>query len=159
MTYLAWKLVHVISVVLFLGNITTGLFWAARAHRTHRFDQIASTFDSIIRSDRWFTVPGVIGILLSGVAAAGSANLPILGTGWILWPIILFSISGIVFGMRVAPLHRRIVRLALDTSDADAAWANYVATFRKWEFWGLVALLTPVAALVIMVLKPSLPGL
>jgi len=29
-----WRLFHVLSVVLFLGNLITGLFWAAHATRT-----------------------------------------------------------------------------------------------------------------------------
>lgn len=29
MSYLLWKLLHYAAVVLFLGNIITGLFWMA----------------------------------------------------------------------------------------------------------------------------------
>jgi len=35
-------------------------------------------------------------------------------------------------------------------------WARYHRLARVWELWGAVALVTPVAALVLMVLKPSL---
>lgn len=107
-SYLVWKLIHIASVIIFVGNITTGLFWAAHSHRTRNFSLIAPAFEGIIRSDRWFTIPGVIGILIGGFAAAIDGNLPILATGWILWPIILFSISGIAFGAWVEPLQRRI---------------------------------------------------
>ena len=159
MTYLTWKLLHIASVIIFLGNITTGLFWAAQAHRTRDFRVITSTFEGIIRSDRWFTIPGVIGIIVTGFALALNARTPILGTGWIFWPIILFTISGIVFGVWVAPLQRNIVRLAQTAESSARVWDTYEANYRRWELWGLVALLTPVAALVIMVLKPFLPTL
>lgn len=159
MSYLVWKLLHIASVIIFLGNITTGLFWAAHAHKTRDFALIASTFDGIIRSDRWFTIPGVIGILISGIVAAIDGNLPILGTGWILWPIILFSISGIVFGIWVAPLQRKIVNLTRTVDFSEQAWESYGEIYKRWELWGLVALVTPAVAVVIMVLKPSLPGL
>jgi uncharacterized membrane protein len=62
MSYELWKPLHIRSVILFLGNITTGLFWATRANKTRDFSQIASTFENIIRSDRLFTIPGVFGI-------------------------------------------------------------------------------------------------
>ena len=159
MTYLVLKLLHVVSVVVFLGNITTGLYWARHAHKSRDFRLIASAFDGIIRSDRLFTAPGVMGILVSGVAAAVVAKLPLLGTGWILWPIVLFSISGAVFGLWVAPLQRQILETARGAESLDSAWPTYDALFRRWEAWGLVALLTPIAALVIMVLKPGLPGI
>jgi hypothetical protein len=39
--------------------------------------------DGLIRSDRWFTTPCVVVILISGIVAAGRAGPPILGTGWL----------------------------------------------------------------------------
>jgi len=153
------KLLHVTSVVIFLGNITTGLFWANRAHKTRDFKLIALAFDGIIRSDRLFTGPGVAGILVTGFAGAIVAKYPILSTGWILWPIILFSISGLVFGVWVAPLQRRIRDAAHAADSTGLTWEEYAKQYKKWEKWGLVALITPVAAMVIMVLKPALPGI
>ena len=159
MAYLLLKLLHIASVVVFLGNILTGLFWAAHANRSRDFPLIASTFQGIIRSDRIFTTPAVVGILVSGVAAAVIAHMPLLRTGWILWPIVLFSISGAAFGMRVAPLQRRLAALAGEQEDDNESWEQYEQLYRKWELWGLVAIVTPAAALVIMVLKPSIPAL
>lgn len=159
MSYAAWKLVHVAAVILFLGNITTGVFWANHAHRSRDLRLIASTFEGISRSDRWFTMPGVFGIVLGGVAAAVEGNLPILGTGWILWPIVLFSISGIIFGARVAPLQRKIAEVARAADSSADAWDSYETIYRRWELWGLLALFAPAIAMAIMVLKPSLPGL
>ena len=159
MSYAAWKLLHVAAVILFLGNITTGVFWAAHAHRSRDWRLIASTFEGITRSDRWFTIPGVIGIVVGGMASAIKGNLPILGTGWILWPIVLLSISGILFGARVGPLQRRIAEVARAGDSSPEAWETYTALYRRWELWGLLALITPVVAMGIMVLKPALPGL
>jgi hypothetical protein len=39
---------------------------------------------STIRSDRLFTIPGVVGIIVAGVATAIVGKRPILGTRWIL---------------------------------------------------------------------------
>ena len=158
MTYLLLKLLHIVSVVAFLGNIVTGLFWASHARRTRDFPLIAATFEGIIRSDRIFTTPGVIGILVSGIVAAYLAGFPLLRTGWIFWPIVLFSISGAVFGMRIAPLQRRIAALARAPEEGGQSWPEFEQLYRQWETWGLVAIATPVAALVIMVLKPSIPA-
>lgn len=162
MTYLVWKFVHIASVILFVGNITTGVFWGSHANRSRDFRVIAATFDGIMRSDRLFTMPGVIGIVLSGVVAAIIGGLPILGTGWILWGIVLFSIAGIVFGTRVAPRQREIAALARTTTESieasEAGWKSYDELYRSWALWGWVALLAPVAAVIIMVVKPQLPA-
>ena len=160
MLYLILKLLHIIAVILFLGNITTGLFWKFHADRANDPRIIAHAFEGIIRSDRWFTIPGVVVIVLAGFGAAIIGHFPILGTGWILWSIILFSISGVVFSWRVAPLQVRIANLAkaaIGTGQMD--WDLYHTLSRAWELWGLVALLTPVAAVILMVLKPNLPAL
>ncbi|HET9950308.1 MAG TPA: DUF2269 family protein [Candidatus Eisenbacteria bacterium] len=150
-----FKLFHVASVIAFLGNITTGLFWHAHAVRTRNAAILAHTMDGIIRSDRIFTMPGVIGIIVFGFAAAGTKGLPILHTGWILWTIVLFSISGLVFMARVAPLQRKLRTIAAAGAESrtfDAA--AYHALARQWEIWGAVALFTPLAGLALMVLKP-----
>ena len=154
--YLAMKTLHVLAVILFLGNIITGLFWKAHGDRTGDPRIIAHTLEGIIRSDRWFTIPGVIFIVGFGVAAAVIGGLPILGTGWIWQSIILFGISGLVFMLQVAPLQRRLLALAAAAVGAQR-WeaAAYRRLSRRWEFWGIVAILTPLAALGLIVYKPG----
>ena len=154
--YLAMKTLHVLAVVLFLGNIITGIFWKAHGDRTADPRIIAHTLEGIIRSDRWFTIPGVVLILGFGVAAAIIGGLPILGTGWIWQSIALFTVSGLAFMLQVAPLQRRLQDLA-SAGLGGGSWdqASYHRLSRRWEFWGLVATLTPLAALVLMVYKPG----
>jgi uncharacterized membrane protein len=155
--YLLLKLFHVAAVIAFLGNITTGLFWHAHAARTRDLKLLAHTMDGIIRSDRLFTVPGVVGIIVSGCAVAIHAGLPILRTGWILWTLIAFSVSGLIFMFRVAPLQRQLRALAQAGEQSHAfEYARYHALAVRWEVWGAAALLTPLAGLVLMILKPSL---
>ena len=160
MLYLIFKFFHIAAVILFLGNIITGLFWKAHADRTRDPRVIEHTLVGIIRSDRWFTIPGVVAILIGGFGAAIVAQIPILGTGWILWSIVLFSLSGLAFSLRVAPLQTQLATLArAGVESGQFDWARYHSLSRTWELWGLFALLTPVAAVVLMVLKPTLPAL
>lgn len=159
MAYLIWKLVHVLSVILFVGNIVTGIFWATNAVRSNDYRAMESTFDGIIRADRWFTTPGVLGLLASGIVAAFLGELSILGTGWILWGVALLVISGAAFGMRVAPLQRELVRLARDAVHDEGAKASFREHYRSWQIWGSIAVLAPLVAVAVMVLKPNLPAL
>ena len=109
MLYLILKSLHVISVVLFLGNIITGVFWKVHADITGDLRARAQALDGIVKSDRLFTVPGVFAIIITGVWMAMHAHLPLLGTKWILWSLILFGISGICFGAFVAPLQKKLL--------------------------------------------------
>jgi uncharacterized membrane protein len=154
--YLAMKTLHVLAVVLFLGNIITGIFWKVHGDRTADPRIIAHTLEGIIRSDRWFTIPGVVLILGFGVGAAVIGGFPILGTGWIWQSIALFAVSGLAFMLQVAPLQRRLQALA-SVGVGGGPWDEvaYRRLSRRWELWGVVALVTPLAALVLMVYKPS----
>ena len=155
--YLVMKLLHVASVVAFLGNITTGLFWHRHAARTRDPRLLFHVMDGIIRSDRWFTLPGVLMIIVTGFAAAGMGGYPVLRTPWIAASIVLFSISGVLFGVRVAPLQKQLREMARKGLDAGTFdYAAYHALAQRWEAWGAVALVTPLLAMVLMVLKPVL---
>lgn len=154
--YLLCKTLHLLGVVAFLGNIVTGLFWKAHADRTGEPRIIAHALDGIIRSDRWFTIPGVMGILVFGILTAILGRLPLLRTPWILWSIVLFTLSGVAFGAQVAPLQVKLRALAKAAADGGP-WdeAQYHRLSRRWELWGLFATLTPLVAFALMVFKPA----
>ena len=156
--YLWFKLIHVTAVVAFLGNITTGVFWHRHAARTRDPRILAHTMDGIIRSDRIFTMPGVIAIIVFGVLGAMHGNFPILRTGWILWTLILFSISGIVFMARLVPIQKKLRAMANDGAQTGGTfdYAAYHAVAKQWEAWGAIALFAPLIGMALMVLKPNL---
>ena len=158
MLYLGFKLVHIAAVILFLGNIITGLFWKMHADRTRSPQVIAHTFEGIIRSDRWFTLPSIIVILIGGFASAIVGRIPILGTGWILWSIALFTLSGLAFSFRVAPLQAKLATLARTSGGTNSLIGPATIPCRGRGRGGVFALLAPVAAVVLMVFKPTLPA-
>ena len=161
MLYLVLKLVHVGAVVMFLGNITTGIFWKRHADRTRDARLIANTMEGIIGSDRLFTIPGVVLIVAAGIAAAIRGHYPLLRTGWILWALVLFALSGVAFMAQVAPLQRQLLAAAREgaAAGAPAWWERYEALSRRWDLWGAIALVLPLIAMALMILKPGLPGL
>lgn len=154
MYYSYFKLIHLVAVVIFLGNIITGLFWMYVAVKTKDLKIINFTIKGIIKADRYFTIPGVILITAGGFLAAIYGQLPILKTGWIFWSIIMFSISGLAFAFKVAPLQKRIYNLTLDEeTSTDFDWVNFHKAYLQWDIWGFISLLTPVLAFVMMILK------
>jgi uncharacterized membrane protein len=80
--------------------------------------------------------------------------MPVLGTGWILWSIILFIISGIAFMAKLVPLQKKLAALASDKENFN--WGEYHKLSKQWDFWGYVALLTPWIATILMVIKPNI---
>jgi uncharacterized membrane protein len=151
--YLLLKLLHIFAVIVFMGNLYTGLFWMKQADKTNDPNIISFTMKNINKSDQWFTVPGVIIITSAGFLAAIYASTPLLRTGWIFWPIVLFTLSGIIFSARLIPLQKKIYRLSAAAEKEEFDWKNYRQFLGQWEWWGHIALLMPVISLVMMVLK------
>jgi uncharacterized membrane protein len=141
-------------VIIFLGNITIGFFWKMFAEKTKDPDKIAFAFKGIIKADRYFTLPGVIGITIFGVGLAMHAGMPLLSTGWILWSIILFSISGVAFMVKLVPLQKQLAALASDKEKFN--WDEYHKLAKQWDLWGYIALITPWLAVILMVIKPNI---
>jgi uncharacterized membrane protein len=154
MNYTYLKLIHLLAVTIFLGNIIIGLFWMRIAVKTRDLRIINFTIKGIITADRYFTIPGVIIITTFGILAAVYGHFPLLRTGWIFWSIILFSISGLAFGFKVAPIQKIILNLTLNNENANAFdWYYFQKKYIEWEVWGLIALITPLAAFIMMTLK------
>ena len=154
MDYSFLKLIHLIAVMIFLGNIITGLFWMHIAVKTKDLKIITFAMKGIIKADRYFTIPGVVIIIAGGFLTAIYGHFPILRTGWIIWSIIMFSTSGLVFAFKVVPLQTKIYHLTLNKeSSIDFNWENFRKVYLAWDIWGLIALLTPLAAFVMMILK------
>jgi len=154
MIYSLLKLLHLAAVIIFLGNIITGHFWMHIALQTRDVKIILHTVKGVIRSDRLFTVPGVILIITAGLLAAISGSLPVLRTGWIFWSIILFSISGFVFTLKLVPLQKKIYNLIVSQDVLnDSEWLFLKKVYLDWVIWALIAMAVVAGALVMMILK------
>jgi uncharacterized membrane protein len=153
--YIALKILHVFAVVIFVGNLITGILWKIHADQTKDPVIIRHTVAGLIRADRWFTIPGVVLLLIGGFGAAIVGGLPLVRTRWILAGIVLFTISGIAYMARVVPLQRQMLavsRAGVERGSMD--WEKYRAQSRSWNVWGTIALVAPVLALIGMIAKP-----
>lgn len=155
MLYLAPKALHITSVVLFLGNIITGVFWKVHADLTGELKTREQALDGIIKSDRWFTVPGVLLIVATGVSMALLAHLPMLSTLWIAASTALFGVSGLAFGIAVGPLQKKLLANVRAGLAGNPDETQYRVLSRAWGLWGIVATAAPLVALFLMVMKPA----
>lgn len=153
--YLTLKLLHIFGVVLFLGNIITAVLWKSLADRSNDARVIAYAMEGIIAADRYFTVPGVGLILVTGISLVITSGYSFLGTTWVWQSLVLFAISGIVFMGFLAPLQRRLRDVAVQGGRGGFDRVTYQRLSRQWAIWGSLATLAPLAALGLMVLKPT----
>jgi len=154
MVYLILVLIHVIAVVIFLGNITIAPFWKANAEKKKDRPLLVNAWEGIIRADKLFTMPGVIILLIFGIGAAAHLQYNFIETSWIFWSIILYVISGAAFMIKVVPIQKKIVALVKDES--NFSWDDYYKLAKQWDIWGSVATITPWIAVILMVIKPNI---
>jgi uncharacterized membrane protein len=151
MLYLTFKTLHILFSIIFIGNIVVAVFWKMYSDKTGDTKIIASTLKGIIKADKLFTMPGVIGLLIFGFAAQGVGRIPI-ESAWILWSIVLYVVSGIAFMAKVSPLQKKM--LALASVDGGFDPAKYRHLSLDWNIWGTVAVAAPIIAVILMVFKP-----
>jgi len=154
MIYFILVLIHVIAVIIFLGNITITPFWKLQAEKTKDRLHILNSWEGIIRADRLFTMPGVTILLIFGMGAALHGGFNLISTGWIFWSIILYVVSATVFMIRVVPIQKKIVAIAKDESKFN--FNEYGKLTKQWDVWGSVATITPWIVVILMVIKPSI---
>ena len=154
MVYFSSVLIHVIAVIIFLGNITITPFWKLHAEKIKDRLHILNIWEGIIRSDRFFTMPGMIILLIFGIGAAAHLKVNFIDTGWIFWSIIMYIISGASFMVKMVPIQKKIVALAKD--EARFGWDEYRKLTKQWDIWGSLATITPWIAVILMVLKPNI---
>lgn len=142
-------LLHSFAIIVFLGNIITELRWLYKATKTDNKETIRFAITEIIKGDRIFTLPCVFLITVTGSFVYG--QFPMAANRWLLFGIISYIISGIVYTVRVAPLQKKIAQLVSDTSSTLSN--GYKKAYASWNFWGWVALLAAVLALVFTTIK------
>jgi uncharacterized membrane protein len=154
--YLVLKVVHILAVVLFLGNIGLAMLCKLDADRTHNPVIIAHVLRGVVLGDRWITVPSAIVLAVSGVTMAIIAQLPLLHVSWIWQSLLLFLLSGALYVFPIGPDQRRLQALAQAACSEPASmdWVAYASLSRRWLRFGALAILAPAVALVLMVLKP-----
>jgi uncharacterized membrane protein len=153
MSYPFLKLLHVAAVIIFLGNIITGHFWMHLAIRSKDISILKHSVKGIMKSDQVFTIPAVIIIIGAGILAAFYGNISVLRTGWIVWSIGLFTLSGVIYSTRLSVILREMLLLTNDNTDPEKKWASINNLYKQWNIWAMIAILMPVTALIMMVLK------
>ncbi|MDH5632190.1 MAG: DUF2269 domain-containing protein [Gammaproteobacteria bacterium] len=148
------KILHILGIIIFYGNILISSWWKFMAVRTGKPEIIAFAQSQITRGDIWFTTLGSIVILITGVGNAHlHGNLPV-DTPWMMWGLWLFMASGIIWGVFMVPAQVRQARLAREFAGGGPIPDQYWRLERQWVLAGAIAKILPPLIIAIMVLKP-----
>jgi len=154
-TYLWLKSLHLLGVVLFLGNIIITGWWKFMADKTLNQQVIAFAQRQVTLTDFIFTAGGSVLVLAGGLGNAMLHGMPILQIRWLTWGFWLFNISGLIWIFILIPIQIRQAKLAKAFENGGEIPLVYWQLGKQWYIWGTVATLLPLMNLYWMVLKPN----
>ncbi len=152
MLYLLLKFVHVLGVVLLIGNVTITAVWKIFADKTRNVFTVKFAQKLVIEADWAFTVPGIVLIAFGGYGMAYVANIGLTTTPWLLWGQICFVLSGMMWLCILVPLQTVQYRLSKKFGEGEIP-ARYWRLGYLWLVWGVLATLPLLVAMYLMVTK------
>jgi uncharacterized membrane protein len=154
MSYNAFKVVHLIGVIAFLGNIIVTAVWKILADRTGDPRVIAHAQRLVSLTDWIFTAGGVVLILLGGYGMVFAAGIDPRGQLWLVLGQALFGASGLIWLIVLIPTQIAQARTARLFASGGTIPESYWRQARRWNVWGVIATLIPLANVYVMVFKP-----
>ena len=155
MSYNAWLTVHILGVVLFLGNIVVTAVWKMLADRTREPAVVAYAQRLVSITDVVFTATGATLIFTSGHVLAREFGGVFDGPLWITLGWSLFVASGVIWVVALIPIEVMQERMARAFRHEATIPERYWTLSRLWAGIGAVATVLPLLNLYVMVFKPD----
>lgn len=153
-TYLLFKTIHLLGVVVFLGNIIVTAWWKIMADRNGHPRVVAFAQRQVTLTDFLFTFGGVVLITVGGVGNVRFAHMDSARTAWLYWGEGLFAASGVIWIFILIPVQFMQAKLARKFEFADSIPEKYWQLNRIWAVFGVIATILPLLNLYWMVFKP-----
>ena len=136
MSYETFKVVHLLGVILFLGNIIVTGAWKVLADRTGEPRVIAYAQRVVTLTDWIFTAGGAALILIGAYGMAAVGHLDLRGSAWLIWGQAIFVASGVIWLIILIPTQILQARQA-------RAFADTRAPLRETPYGPMISCRTP----------------
>jgi uncharacterized membrane protein len=148
------RLLHLLGVILFVGNIVTAALWKMRADASGDLHAIAYAQRGVMFADYVFTAPGAALVLVTGLWLADLSGRNIFQTGWLFTALILLGVTLLIWLMELLPVQRRLIRVADEAVRTGRLDPGFRALSLRWTVFGIIAVLLPLVNVYLMVYKP-----
>ena len=148
------KSLHILGVILFLGNIIVSALWRLSAEKSKDILLIRHALKLINITDLIFTLPGAILIAFTGHMMASNFG-GIGGHPWIYHSYALLTVSALIWLAGLLPLQRKQTKLLQEEGTDTHLSQKFTRLTKWWSILGLVATILPLIALILMVVRPD----
>lgn len=148
------KTLHILGIVLFLGNIIISAVWRIVAQRSESKDVHLFSLKLIGLTDLFFTLPGVLLIIATGHMLAARIG-GIAAHGWIHMSYTLLLLSGIIWVAGLLPIQKKQKKLLNEAHSIKEAGIRYQTLNKWWTILGIISTVLPMAAIYLMIARPA----
>ncbi len=145
----ALRTVHVLSAILFVGNVIVTGVWTALLFPQRRSFDFRIAARAIVVTDWVFTLGGAVVLVATGVTIAVGRGYPIWQTFWIRGAILGLLGSTTVWVLVLIPAQRRMLRLGAEQDD------ELRRVYQRWNVAGWLAAVPLLWSLWCMTYKPA----
>lgn len=153
-TYLWLKTLHLLGVVLFLGNIIVTGWWKNLADRTKNAQIIAFAQRQVTLTDYIFTAGGAAILFAAGAVNVAMHNLQ-YSSKWLSMGSLMFTLSGIIWIVILIPTQIKQAKMAKVFAETSVIPSQYWKMCKTWNIWGAIATLLPLVNIYWMTFKPA----
>ena len=151
-TYLWLKTIHLLGVVMFLGNIIITGWWKVMADRTQNPQIIAFAQRQVTLTDFVFTAGGAAILLGAGMANVGIHHMD-FSSKWLTQGMLMFVLSGIIWVAILIPTQAKQAKLAREFAKTNKIPESYWKLCTRWNVFGAIAVILPLINLYWMTFK------
>lgn len=153
--YAFFKTLHILGLVLMLGNVTVTALWKVFADRSCKTQIMSFSQWLVTVTDFSFTLPGGFLMVMGGLGAAYFGGWS-LTTPWLLTGEIMMGIAGAVWLGILVPIQIKQAAWARDFAITGEVPAEYRKASATWLVWGLLSTVPLGIGMWVMVAKPEL---
>jgi len=152
MSYEVLKLIHLLSMLLLLGIGSGSAFYKYITDKKGSLEAVVHINRQVVLADWLFTTPSAIIQPLSGIALAHLLGYS-LSTPWILYSLILFGFSGILW-LGAVYLQIRMRDISIESLEAQKELPPlYFRYARIWFLLGIPSFLAMFSVMLLMVFR------
>ena len=143
------KILHVVAVVMVLGNLIMAPFWRKRMARDLQARVAAN--HSVRVADLLFTLPGWVIVLVTGVVLSFERGWR---GGWLHFSLLLFVVWLVVWHMGTLRARKTMLAKTDEMATSGQTSAELSRYERQWGQWSYISAVIAVLILILMVAQP-----
>jgi uncharacterized membrane protein len=145
------KILHVLAVVVLLGNLLMAPFWRKRLAALGGAQARAAANRSVRVADLMFTLPGWVVVLATGIMLIIYRGMQ---GGWLHLSLLLFLGWLILWHVLVLRARKAMIAQAEEATSGGQAPVELTQHERQWQQWSYISAGIVVLILILMVMRP-----